>query len=60
MQPKSIVAQRIQELRKEQKITQKSLCGATGIAINTIIGYENSMREPQGRHLAKLEQFFSV
>ena len=47
MQPKSIVAQRIQELRKEQKITQKSLCGATGIAINTIIGYENSMREPQ-------------
>ena len=60
MQPKSIVAQRIQALRKEQEITQKGLCEATGIAINTIINYENSMREPQGRHLAKLEQFFGV
>lgn len=60
MRPKSIVAKRIQQLRNDMQLTQGDFSRSIGIPLDTIVSYEVSRREPQGRHLAKLEQFFGV
>lgn len=54
------VGERIQMLRKECGLTQKSLAEKTGIPIRTIINYENSGREPNAKNMAALERYFNV
>lgn len=60
MKEKSIFAQNIQMLRKEKGWTQKQMSRNTGIPLPTIIGYENSLREPCSSGLFLLEQIFGV
>ena len=57
---KSKIAIRIKELRNEKGITQKQLAEFTGLSCGTIVGYENSMREPNSRAMAQLEKYFNV
>lgn len=54
------IGERIQMLRKERNLTQKSLAEKTGIPIRTIINYENSGREPNAKNMAALERYFNV
>lgn len=54
------IAQRLKELRAAKGITQKELGQQTGLSCGTIVGYENSMREPNSRSMAKLENYFNV
>lgn len=54
------VGERIQMLRKECGLTQRSLAEETGIPIRTIINYENSGREPNAKNMAALERYFNV
>ena len=57
---KNKLAQRLKELRAERGITQKELAEHTGLSCGTIIGYENSKREPNSRAMAQLEKYFNV
>ena len=41
-----IIKERIKEMRKERKITQKELAEKTGLSINTIKSYECGRRIP--------------
>ncbi len=54
------IGERIQMLRKERNLTQKSLAEKTGIPVRTIINYENSSREPNAKNMAALERYFNV
>ena len=54
------IGERIQILRKERGLTQKSLAEKTGIPVRTIINYENSSREPNAKNMAALERYFNV
>lgn len=54
------IGERIQMLRKERGLTQKSLAEKTGIPVRTIINYENSCREPNAKNMAALERYFNV
>ncbi len=60
MKEKTIFAQNIQRLRKEKGWTQEQMSQNTGIPYPTIIGYENSLREPCSSGLIVLEQTFGV
>lgn len=59
-QAKSKFSQRIKELRKEKKITQKQLAENTGISYGSIIDYENNKSEPNAKNMAILENYFNV
>lgn len=60
MKEKTILAQNIQTLRQEKGWTQKQLAHEAGMPLQTIINYENSLREPEGKALVALEQVFGV
>ena len=60
MKEKTIFAQNIQTLRKEKGWTQEQMSRNAGIPLPTIIGYENSLREPCSSGLIVLEQIFNV
>ena len=60
MKDKPLVAKRIQTLRKNCCLTQQQLGDAVGLSMEAIRMYENGKREPAGRALVKLEQFFGV
>ena len=51
---------RIKELRKERKISQKELGKLINVASNTIAGYESGVREPNLDKLQKLAKVFGV
>ena len=55
-----IVSQRLKELRKEKKITQRELAEETGISINSLKNYESTRRIPDRYNLQLLSDFFRV
>ena len=54
------IAGRLKELRISAGVTQKDLAASTGIALQSIINYENGRREPNSRAMVALERYFSV
>lgn len=52
--------QRIKELRKQQKISQKSLADKLGVSISTVSGYENGQRTPPVETVKKMAAIFHV
>ena len=60
MKQKPIMAQRIQELRKAQGITQAQLAAETGLKETAVRSYENGLREPNSKAMAALERYFRV
>lgn len=54
------IAGRLKELRVSAGITQKELAAHTGIALQSIINYENGRREPNSKAMAVLERYFNV
>lgn len=54
------IAGRLRELRIASGITQKELASSTGIALQSIINYENGRREPNSKAMAALERYFNV
>lgn len=54
------VAKRLYELRAAAGITQKELATKTGIALQSIINYENGRRDPNSKAMVALEQYFEV
>ena len=55
-----IVSQRLKELRKEKKITQRELAEETGISINSLKNYECARRVPDKYNLHLLSDYFRV
>ena len=51
---------RIAEIRKERKLTQKELGRLIGAAQNTICNWENAKREPDQESLSKMSKLFGV
>ena len=54
------IAVRLKELRISAGITQKELATSTGIALQSIINYENGRREPNSEAMVALERYFNV
>lgn len=54
------IAGRLKELRISAGVTQKELATSTGIALQSIINYENGRREPNSRAMVALERYFNV
>ena len=54
------IAAQIKNLRLSKGITQKELAEQTGIALQSIINYENGRREPNSKAMAALERYFGV
>lgn len=53
-------AEVLQFLRKKNGLTQKQLSTEIGISLSSIISYENGLRRPNSKALAKLEAYFQV
>ena len=53
-------SQRLKELRKKRKLTQKQLAENLGIATSTIIKYERGEREPNIQNIKRFAQYFEV
>ena len=60
MKEKIVIAQRIRELRKSKNLTQARLAQLTGLKETAIRSYENSLREPNSKAMAALEEYFNV
>ncbi len=60
MKEKSVMAQRIRELRKAQGLTQAQLAAETGLKETAVRSYENGLREPNSKAMAALERYFRV
>ena len=60
MKEKTVMAQRIRELRKSKNLTQARLAQFTGLKETAIRSYENSLREPNSKAMAALEEYFNV
>ena len=54
------IAERLKELRTAAGVTQKELASSTGIALQSIINYENGRREPNSKAMVALERYFKV
>lgn len=54
------IAGRLKELRVSAGVTQKELATSTGIALQSIINYENGRREPNSKAMVALERYFNV
>lgn len=54
------LADRLKELRKREKITQRQLAENTGIPFQSIVNYENGRREPNNKAMVALEKYFNV
>ncbi len=57
---KTIIGQRIQELRKAQGLTQTQLAQKIGISMAAVRNYENGLREPNSKAMVALEEYFNV
>jgi len=53
-------AEKLKELRSQQKISQEELAKALGVSRSTIAGYETKSREPDLSTLVKIAAFFNV
>lgn len=51
---------RIAELRKSQKLSQKAFGSIIGVAQNTISNWETEKREPDNESLKKMADYFGV
>jgi len=60
MKEKTIMAQRLQSLRKSNGLTQARLAEAVNLRETAIRSYENGLREPNSKAMAALEQYFGV
>ena len=60
MKEKTVMAQRIRGLRKSKNLTQARLAQLTGLKETAIRSYENSLREPNSKAMAALEEYFNV
>lgn len=60
MGKRSIMGQRIQELRKAEGLTQDQLAQKIGVSMAAIRNYENGLREPNSKAMAALERYFRV
>ncbi|WP_050699011.1 helix-turn-helix domain-containing protein [Anaeromassilibacillus senegalensis] len=60
MDEKSSLGKRIQNLRIAAGLTQEQLANKIGISMAAIRNYENNLREPNGRTMVALEDFFGV
>lgn len=56
----SFFAEKLKELRRKNKLTQKELLEKTDISYSSIVSYENGLRQPNGKSLAALKRFFGV
>lgn len=54
------MANRIEKLRKQKKITLQQLSKQTGISVSSLSAYENSRRSPKIENWIKLAEFFKV
>ena len=54
------IAERLKELRTAAGVPQKELASSTGIALQSIINYENGRREPNSKAMVALERYFKV
>lgn len=54
------IAERLKELRTAAGVTQKELASSIGIALQSIINYENGRREPNSKAMVALERYFKV
>lgn len=52
--------EKLRQLRKERKITQKELSNILGIAQTTYAGYETGRYEPDFKILVVIADFFKV
>lgn len=55
-----ILAERMKELRLENKLKQTEVAESIGVAISTYCGYEYGQREPSPTSLVKLAQLYHV
>lgn len=53
-------AERLKELRKNEKITQAQLANKLGVAQSNVSDWENNIARPEYENLAKLAQIFDV
>ena len=60
MEPKSVFAEQLKQLRKQKNITQKQLAENLGTAQTTVANYESGIRFPDEKVLLKLSDFFDV
>ena len=60
MKEKTVMAQRIRELRKSKNLTKARLAKLKGLKEKDIRRYENSLREPNSKAMAALEEYFNV
>lgn len=51
---------KLKELRKNMKITQKEFCEQFGITQPTLSYWENELREPDGKTLKDIANYFQV
>lgn len=54
------IANRLMQLREEQKLTQAELANKVGISKNSIYYYENEKRVPDANTVIKFARFFGV
>ena len=52
--------QRLKQLRKEKKLTQKELAIALNIPYRTLLNWELNTRKPSYENMIKMQEFFNV
>jgi len=57
---REIFGERLRELRKSRKLSQKKLAGILGLTDNAISLYEKGRHEPLFEHLVNIAKFFNV
>ena len=53
-----IIAQRIKELRLENKVSQKTLAAAVGVDKRAVIFWEQGVNEPKATYIRNLAEYF--
>lgn len=52
--------ERLKQLRKEKKLTQKELANALNIPYRTLLNWELNTRKPSYENMIKMQEFFNV
>lgn len=52
--------ERLKQLRKEKKLTQKELAIALNIPYRTLLNWELNTRKPSYENMIKMQEFFNV
>lgn len=52
--------ERLKQLRKERKLTQKELANALNIPYRTLLNWELNTRKPSYENMIKMQEFFNV